>query len=419
MAYGNKAAARSQRFDNGFGASYEGIFVVAGARTPLGRINGALGRVNCTSMGRIVGSAALERARIDRAVIDQLIFANAHPSSVDALFLPRHVALGCQLRPETPALLVQRICGSGVQVLATAADEIAAGRARAVLAGGADSTTLTPTVSFGGRMGYDFGQSPGFKDLYLEALTDSYIGSPLGITAENLAVQYKLTREQVDQFAYESHTSARRAVDAGIFADEIVSVVADKQVRLNIKEKEFSQDETPRATTSLEALSKLRPAFKEDGVQTAGNSCALADGAAALVIAGGEEISRQNLPVLGRIVSVGVCGVEASVMGIGPVPASEIALSMAGLKVEDIGRWEINEAFGAQVLACQKALGIEREKLNVNGGAIAFGHPLAATGSRLAITVLHELARSRQRYGIASACIGGGQGIAMVLEAVS
>ncbi|MBI4532325.1 MAG: thiolase family protein [Candidatus Melainabacteria bacterium] len=418
MTEGEKVSARSQRFYNGYGTAYNGIVVVAGARTPLGRVNGALARLNCTQMMRIAGLAALERAGIDRQTIDQVVFANAHPSSVDALFLPRHVALGLGLRQETPALLVQRICGSGIQVTSTAADEIVAGRARALLIGGADSTTRTPTVAFGGRMGYDFGQSPGFKDLFFEALTDSYIGQPLGITGENLAHQYQLSRHEVDQFAYESHTRAYRAVESGVFAQEIVSVRADKQVRLNTREKEFCKDETPRPDTSLEALAKLRPSFKEDGVQTAGNSCALADGAACLVVASCEEVSHQKLTALGRVVSVGVCGVDPNVMGIGPVPASKIALEMAGLKVPDIGRWEINEAFGAQVLACQKALGIERDKLNVNGGAIAFGHPLAATGVRLVLTLLYELARAGERYGVASACIGGGQGIAMVLEVV-
>lgn len=419
MSSSKSVEAKSKRFTNGYGTAYNGIFAVAGARTPLGRIAGSLGRINCTQLGSIVAKAALERSKIDPESIDQLIFANAHPSSVDALFLPRHIALACGLREETPALLVQRICGSGIQVLASAADEIAGGRARNALVGGADSTTLTPTVSFSGRLGYDFGQGPSFKDLYFEALVDSRIGTPLGVTAENLAQKHNLKRDEVDKFAYESHTWARKAVDAGTFNDEIVAVKSDKHTRLNCREKEFGKDETPRQETSMEALSQLRPVFKDDGVQTAGNSCALADGAAALVIASQAEVESQKLAALGRIVSVGVCGVDPKVMGIGPVPSALIALEMAGLKVDDISRWEINEAFAAQVLACQKELGIRRERLNVNGGAIAFGHPLAATGSRLALTVLHELKRSGEKYGCVSACIGGGQGIAMVLECMN
>jgi acetyl-CoA acetyltransferase family protein len=419
MGSSNGVEAKSRRFSNGFGTLYEGIFAVDGARTPLGKINGSLGRMTSTQMGRIAARAALERSKIDPETIDQLIFANAHPSSVDALFLPRHIALSCNLRKEIPALLVQRICGSGIQVLSTAADEIAAGKARAVIAGGADSTTLTPTVSFGGRMGYDFGHSPSFKDLYFEALKDTFIGNPLGVTAENLAKQYKIGREQADQFAYESHTWARRAVDSGTFADETVAIESDKEIRLNCREKQFAKDETPRVDTSLEALEKLHPVFAKDGVQTAGNSCALADGAASLVVASATEIKNQKLAPLGRIVSVGVCGVDPHVMGIGPAPSAKIALEMAGLAVDDIDLWEINEAFAAQVIACQKELGIARERLNVNGGAIAFGHPLAATGSRLALTVLHELRRRRQKYAVASACIGGGQGIAMILECVN
>lgn len=405
------------RFPNGFGTLYEGIFVVGGARTALGKICGSLAKVNCTQLGFITGKAALERAKIELSTVDQVVFANAHPSSTDALFLPRHIALRCGLREETPALLVQRICGSGMQVIGTAADEIATSRARSVLIGGADSTTLTPTVAFGGRMGHDFGSNPPFRDLFLDALVDTYIGTPLGITAENLAVEFGISREETDKFAYESQKRASDAIRNGVFKEEIVSVKAGDGIKINSREKEFCIDETPRAETTLEGLAKLKPSFKENGVQTAGNSCALADGAASLVLASEEEVTRQGLKPLGRVVSVGVCGCDPKSMGIGPVPAAKIALQMAGLSVDKIDRWEINEAFGAQILAVMKALEIERGKLNVNGGAIAFGHPLACTGTRISLAVLHELRRSNLRYGVASACIGGGQGIAVVFEA--
>ncbi|MBZ0187650.1 MAG: thiolase family protein, partial [Candidatus Obscuribacterales bacterium] len=318
MAVELTTSAESKRFANGFGTKYSGIWVVAGARSPFGRVNGSLGKVNCTQLAQVVGNEALERSSIDRKTIDQVVFANVHPSSVDALFLPRHVVLGLGLKEETPALLVQRICGSGIQVVSTAADEIVAGRARAALVGGADSTTLTPTVQFGGRMGYDFGRSPGFKDLYFEALTDSYIGKPLGNTAEKLAEDYKITRQQVDQFAYESHSRARQAVDSGLLDEEIVPFESGGNgLKLKIRGKKIERDETPRSDISLESMSKLPAVFKKDGVQTAGNSCALADGAAALVIAGDDEVKKQGLKPLGRLVSVGVCGVDPSVMGIG------------------------------------------------------------------------------------------------------
>ncbi len=414
-----KAHCSGKRFDNGFGAAYQNVSIVAGARTPLGKVCGTLGTVNCTELGTIAGRAALERAKIDPATIDQLVFANVHPSSTDAVFLPRHIALQCGLREETPASLVQRICGSGIETISAAADQICGDRARAVLVGGTDSTTLTPTVSFGGRLGYGFGSSPGFEDLFFSALTDTYVKIPLAITAENLAHQYKLSRQEVDEFACRSQTLACEAIESGAMAEEIVVVKAGAGIRLNARTKEFARDETPRPGTTLEALEKLKPVFKEGGVQTAGNSSALADGAAALVVASAEEIERQGLEALGRIVAIGVCGVDPKVMGIGPVPAICIALELAGLSVDDIERWEINEAFGAQIVAVERALVIDREKLNVQGGAIALGHPLAATGARLSLSVLHQLRRLGGGHGIASACIGGGQGIALVVEVVA
>jgi acetyl-CoA C-acetyltransferase len=405
----------SKRFPNGYGTAYDGIWLVNGARTPLGKIKGALSNLNAKQLGVLAAKAALERSAVDLDTVDEVVFANAHPSSCDALFLPRHLALEVGLSTETPALLVQRICGSGVQVLASAADQIVSGRARVVLAGGADTTSRTPTVSFSTRMGFAFGSGPVFEDLFFKALIDSHIGSPLGVTGENLATKHNISRDEVDEFAYESHTRARKAVDEDLLKDEIVPVKSHKGVRLS-GVSELVKDETPRKETCREALANLKPVFREDGVQTAGNSCALADGAGAFVVAGDDEVNRQRLSPIGRIVSVGVCGVEPAEMGIGPAPASEIALEMAHLSRGDIDLWEINEAFAAQVLACQKVLQIDRERLNVRGGAIAFGHPLAATGVRLTLTILRELKRSKGRYGVASACIGGGQGIAIVVE---
>lgn len=408
-------SASSRRFSDGYGTAYNGIWLVGGARTPLGKIKGSLANLNAKQLAVIAGRSALERAKVDKETVDEVVFANAHPSSCDALFLPRHVALETGLRTGVQALLVQRICGSGIQVLSTAADEIVAGRARTVLAGGSDTTTRTPAVAFSARMGFEFGSGPVLEDLFFKALIDTHIGTPLGVTGENLAAKYKISRDEVDEFAYESHTRARKSVDENLLADEIVAVKSDREFRLN-GAREFALDETPRRETTMEGLSALKPVFKENGVQTAGNSCALADGAGAFVVAGDDEVKRQNLSPVGRIVSIGVSGVEPAEMGIGPAPASRIALELAGLSADDIDRWEINEAFGAQVLACQKELSIDRERLNVNGGAIAFGHPLAATGVRLTLAVLRQLRECRGRYGVASACIGGGQGIAMIVE---
>jgi len=412
----DNAELTGRRFETGFGMQYQGVSLVAGARTPFGRISGTLSRITATQLGTLAGRASLERAKIDPETVDQVIFANVHPTSVDAVFLPRHVALHCGLREETPAMLVQRICGSGIETISAAADQICTERSRAVLVGGADSTSLTPTVAFGGRDGHAFGASPGFRDLFLDALVDSYPGIPLAITAENLAEQYDVTREEVDVYACRSQTQATHATASGFFQDEIVPIHAGNGIRLGRRQKSIEEDEVLRSNTTLEGLAGLKAVFKQDGVQTAGNSSALADGGTASVVASDKEIERQGLPTLGRVVSVGVCGVDPKVMGIGPVPAVEIALEMAGLKRDDIDRWEINEAFGAQIVAVEKALGLDREKLNVNGGAIAFGHPLAATGGRLCLTLLYELRRQGMRYGVASACIGGGQGIAMVLE---
>ncbi len=411
-----KAALTGRRFESGFGTRYHGVSVVSGARTPFGKISGALSRITATQLGTIAGKAAIERAEIDPARIDQVIFANVHPTSVDAVYLPRHVGLKCGLNTTTPAKLVQRICGSGIETLSAAADQICTDRSRAVLVGGADSTSLTPTVSFGGRDGYAFGASPGFRDLFLDALVDSFPGIPLAITAENLAEEYSLSREEVDVFACRSQAEAARAAEGGLLSEEIAPIVSGDGIRLGRRQKRIDADEVLRPDTTLEGLSKLKAVFKQDGVQTAGNSSALADGGTASVIASDAEIKSQGLPGLGHIISVGVSGVAPEVMGIGPVPSIEIALEMAGLTIEDIDRWEINEAFGAQIVAVERALGLDREKLNVNGGAIAFGHPLAATGGRLCLTLLNELRRNDLRYGVASACIGGGQGIAMVLE---
>jgi acetyl-CoA acetyltransferase family protein len=415
----DKAKLTGRRFESGFGTRYKGVSLVSGARTPFGRISGSLSRVTATQLGTLAGRAALERAGIDPETVDQVIFANVHPTSVDAVYLPRHVALHCGLRQETPAKLVQRICGSGIETISSAADQICTNRAGAVLVGGADSTSLTPTVAFGGRDGYPFGASPGFRDLFLDALVDPYPGIPLAITAENLADEYELTREEVDVFAHRSQHLAAEASEKGLLKDEIVPIESGNGIRLGRRQKSFDVDEVLRTETTLEGLAKLSAVFKQDGVQTAGNSSALADGGTASVVASDEEIERQGLPVLGRVVSVGVCGVDPKVMGIGPVPSVEIALEMANLKIGDIDLWEINEAFGAQIVAVEKALRLDRARLNVNGGAIAFGHPLAATGGRLAMTLLFELRRQGLRFGVASACIGGGQGIAMVFEVTS
>lgn len=407
----------------GIGILFDDIFLVNGMRTPFGKYCGTLSQVSPTDLGIISSRAALQKSNLDPADIDQLIAANIGQSSYDAYFLPRHIGLFTGLPVEVPALMVQRICGSGFETLITGAEQITLGKAASVLCTGTENMSLAPIASFGNRMGFSLGK-PVFKDMLWEALDDTAAGYPMGFTAENVAKIYKITREDCDRYALLSFQRAHCAQKNKLFEDEITPVNSSLFERDGLKSrkfclprgvKDFATDEQIRETT-LDALAKLPPVFSEVGVLTAGNCSGIVDGAASAVIADKEFIQNKNLKPVAKIIGGASCGIDPKVMGLGPVPAIKLLLEMTGLTIDDIGLIEINEAFSAQVIGCERELQIDRDKLNVNGGAIAIGHPLAATGIRLSLTISKEMKRKKIKYGIASACIGGGQGTAILFE---
>jgi acetyl-CoA acyltransferase 2 len=379
------------------------IVIVAGKRTPMGEYGGALRDHSALDLGAIASKAAIEQSGLLPGEFDHSIFGNALQTSGDALYGARHVALKAGLPFQVPALTVNRLCGSGIQSIISAAQLIQLGEADVVLAGGMESMSQAPHVIRGARWGFRLGQGK-LEDSLMVALVDTYCGCSMAATAESLARKYGITREAQDEFALRSQKLAAAAWDAGRFQDEVTPI--DK----------FAKDDHMRPETTLEGLAKLKPSFSKDGFVTAGNASGIVDGGAAVVVTTRERAKSQPL---GRIVSWGIAGVPPDLMGIGPVPASKIALEKAGLSLAQIDVVEVNEAFAAQYLAVEKALELDRDKVNVNGGAIALGHPLGATGTRLVITLLYELKRRKKKYGLAAACIGGGQGIAMIVEAAS
>jgi acetyl-CoA acetyltransferase family protein len=334
-------------------------------------------------------------------------------TSADALYGARHVGLRAGLPIETPAVTVNRLCGSGMESIAQAAQRLLLGEATMVLAGGMENMTQAPFVVRGARTGLKLGGGA-LEDTLMAGLTDSYCGLPMALTAEKLADQYGITRADADAYALRSQQTADAAYKACRMKDELVAV----EVKHGKKSITVTEDDHRRPETTLETLAKLPPSFKKDGIVTAGNASGIVDGAAAVVVTREQTARDRGLKPVGRIVAWAVAGVDPSIMGIGPVPSSQKALKLAGLTLEQIDRVEVNEAFAAQYLAVEKGLGLNRDKTNVNGGAIALGHPLGATGTRLVITILNELRRNNLRYGLTTACIGGGQGIAMIVEAL-
>lgn len=409
--------------DGGSGALFEDVYFVEGKRTPFGKYIGSLSTVSPTDLGIFASRAAIEKARVDASDIDQTIVANIGQASADCFFLPRHIGLYSGVPLLSPALMVQRICGSGIEVLGQAAEQIAVGKANLILGCGTDTMSRFPLASYSARQGFQLGK-PGFVDLLWEALDDT-AAVPMGHTADNLAQKYNLSREEVDTFAAQSQQRHFDARESGFFEQEIAAFEESSGVfeeqslktrKYRLKGREgISQDEHPRQTT-VEQLGKLQPVFTKEGPTTAGSASGIVDGAAAAIIASGEYVRANGLKPIGKIRGFASVGVEPDIMGIGPVPAIRLLLSQAKLSIDDIDRFEINEAFGAQCLAVAKELNLDQEKLNVNGGAIAIGHPLAATGVRLALTCLNTLHRDEKQLGVVSACIGGGQGIAMLLE---
>ncbi len=393
------------------------IAIVSGARTPMARYCEKLRDFTAMELGAIAGKEAIQRAGMDPKEFDHVVFGNAQQTSGDALYGARHVGLRAGLPIETPALTVNRLCGSGMQAIVSAAQMIQLGEATRVLAGGMESMSMAPHVIRGARWGIPLGQSS-MEDSLMVALLDSYCGLYMANTAELYAEQQGITREAQDQFALESQQKAGAAQQACRLAEEITPVPL-KNKKGEPTGEMFEKDDHLRPQTTMESLQKLRPAFGKNGTVTAGNASGIVDGGAAVVLMSLDEAQKRGMKPLGRIVSWGIAGVEPKIMGSGPVPATKIALEKAGLKLSDIDLIEVNEAFAAQYLAVEKELGLDRSKVNVNGGAIALGHPLGATGTRLVITVLYELRRRKKRYGLTTACIGGGQGIAMVVESIA
>lgn len=390
------------------------IAIVSGVRTPFGRYCGKLKDFTAQELGAIAARAAMDRAGLRPEEFEHVVFGNAQQTSGDALYGARHVGLRAGLPKEVPALTVNRLCGSGMQAMINAAQMIQLGEAEMVLAGGMEAMSQAPFV-IRGRDGFTLGPGGKLEDSLMVALLDSYCGLYMANTAELYGAEYGVTREMQDQFALRSQQCADDAYKAGRIQAELVPVPL-KNSQGEPSGELLTEDDHRRPQTTLEGLAKLRPAFGRNGTVTAGNASGIVDGAAAVVMTSLEAAGSRGMKPLGRIVSWGIAGVEPRMMGSGPVPASKLALQKAGLTLDYIDLIEVNEAFAAQYLAVENELGIDREKVNVNGGAIALGHPLGATGTRLVITLLYELRRRKKKYGLATACIGGGQGIAMVVE---
>src|SRR5437660_181536 len=388
------------------------IAIVSGARTPMGRYCGKLKDFTAMELGAVAAKGAIERSGLSPSEFDHAVFGNAQQTSGDALYGARHVGLRAGLPVETPALTVNRLCGSGMQAIVSAAQMVQLGEAEIVLAGGMEAMSQAPFV-IRGRDGFTLSPGGKLEDSLMVALLDTYCGSYMANTAELYGEQQGITRQMQDEFALRSQQSAEAAYKEGRLPEEIVPV----SVKNGKGDHEmFTEDDHRRPQTTIEGLGKLRPAFGKNGTVTAGNASGIVDGGAAVVVMSLEQAQKRDLSPLGRIVNWGVAGVDPKIMGRGPVPATKLALQRAGLTLDYIDLIEVNEAFAAQYLAVEKELGLDRSKVNVNGGAIALGHPLGATGARLVITLLYELKRRKKKYGLATACIGGGQGIAMVVE---
>jgi len=388
------------------------VVFLAAVRTPFGTFGGSLKSLSATELGILAGRAAVERAGADPSEYGQVFFGNVIQTSADALYMARHVGLNVGLPVEVPALTLNRLCGSGFQAVISGAEDILYGDARVCLTGGTESMSQAPHVVRGARWGLRLGPSIPFEDTLWESLTDTYCGFSMAQTAENLAEEYDISREDVDSYALRSQRLAKAAWDEGRFDAEVIPVTLLKRG----KEIEFRIDEHIRPETTSEALASLRPYFKKDGLVTAGNASGIGDGAAALVISDSEFASAHGLETMGSLVSWGVAGVPPRIMGIGPAPAARKALEKAGLTLADMDLIEVNEAFAPQYVAVEKELGLDRERVNVNGGAIALTHPLGATGARITTHLLHELKRRGGGLGLGSACIGGGQGIAVIVK---
>ena len=391
------------------------VVFLSGRRTPFGTFGGSLKDFTATDLGVFSAEAALDAAGVDPADVGHVFYGNALQTSADAIYLARHVGLRAGVPREAGALTVNRLCGSGFQAIVSGAQEILLGGTGLALCGGTESMSQAPHVVRGARWGAlrlgPAGQ--GFEDSLWEALLDSHCGLTMAQTAEGLAERYSVTRQEADRVALDSQLRAKAAWDAGRYDAEVAPVT----VRTRKGEKRFEVDEHMRPDTTMEGLARLRPYFRKDGLVTAGNASGIGDGAASVVIADRRWAETNGAEPIGRLVSWGFAGVDPAIMGLGPAPAARAALNRAGLSLGDMDLVEINEAFAAQYKSVEKELGLDPGSTNVDGGAIAITHPLAASGARITLHLLHELRRRGARYGLGAACIGGGQGGAVVVEA--
>jgi acetyl-CoA acetyltransferase family protein len=389
------------------------VFILGGARTPMGEYNGKLKDLSAIELGAIAARAALERTRVRPADVDHIVYGNVLQTSSDAVYGARHVGLKAGLPIEVPALTVNRLCGSGIQAAVNGAQMILLGEADIVLSGGMESMSQAPHVIRGLRNGLRLGQGQ-LEDTLWSALLDTHCGCTMAGTAENCAAKYGITREEQDAYAIRSQQLAEKAWKEGRFKDEVVPVELKSRKGVEL----FAQDDHMRPDSTMEGLAKLPPAFSKNGCVTAGNASGIVDGGAALLLASGAGVKDHGLEPLAKLTHWAYVGVEPTLMGMGPAPATRKVLDRAGITLKDIDMIEVNEAFAAQYLAVEKELGLDRDRVNVNGGAIALGHPLGMTGTRLLLTLTLELRRRGLKRGLATACIGGGQGIAAIVETV-
>lgn len=390
-------------------ATQEKIYIVKGKRTPFGKFGGSLKDITPVDLAVIASKALISEIKLDAAKIDQVILGNVVPSSTDAMYGGRHLALKLGCRQETPGLVLNRLCGSGIEAILSAYRLIKCGEAQCVLAAGTENMSMVPHLVYGSRFGTKYG-SLKTVDMLLDALTDQYAQTPMGITAENLSEKFEVTRNQCDEFSFQSHQRATKAYKEGHLQGEITPVA--------LKKGSCDQDEHIRLDASLEEMKSLKPTFKADGVVTAASASGIVDGAAAVIVASESFVKREGLKVLAEIIDGHVVGVDPKIMGIGPSPAIKGLLEKTKMDLSQIDLFEINEAFAGQTLSCMKDVNIPHDKINLWGGAVAIGHPLAASGVRVTHTLARQLKHYNKNYGIASACIGGGQGIAILIKKV-
>ena len=390
------------------------LYILSAARTPIGKFGGAFAEMTAPELGAFAAKAAMERAKIEPSQLNEVIMGNARPAGVGPN-PARQIAKRAGVPYEVPAYSVNKACGSSLRALLNAVQAMKCGDAEAILVGGSESMSRVPYLLTKARWGYRLGHEKLVDGMYQDGFLCPLCGQIMGETAETLATQYNISREEQDRYAMETQHRCERARKEGRFDAELAPV----EITVGKGEKKIvTLDEHPRDGVTLESLTKLPPVFKKDGTIHAGNSSGMVDGAAALVLATEDFVKRNNAPVLARIVGYTNAGVDPAIMGIGPVPAVKALLKKHNLKLEDIDLVELNEAFAAQVLACDRELHFDRSKLNVNGGAIALGHPIGATGARITVTLVHEMLKRKSRYGIATLCISGGLGIALLLERV-